>query len=117
MVTSITCPASTWAMNSLNLNSDSFFWIWAKCQARMMTTSNDNHSITVLNVEFTVSSLSLVDRGVPPRGHAAFPQRQCPEPESPWPGPVTPHLHHRTHSVSLPPGRPASPPQARVAES
>jgi len=29
------------------------FWICAKCQARRMTTSSDNHSMTVLNVAFT----------------------------------------------------------------
>ena len=41
-------------MNSLNLSGVSFFWIWAKCQARKMTTSSDIHSMTVLNVAFTL---------------------------------------------------------------
>ena len=40
-------------MNSLNLIGVSFFWNWAKCQARKTTTSSDIHSITVLNVAFT----------------------------------------------------------------
>ena len=53
MVTSATFPASTWAMNSLNLMGVSFFWNWAKCQARKTTTRSDIHSITVLNVAFT----------------------------------------------------------------
>ena len=53
MVTSATCPASTWAMNSLNFTGVSFFWNWAKCQARKTTTRRDIHSITVLNVAFT----------------------------------------------------------------
>ena len=53
MVTSATFPASTWAMNSLNLTGVSFFWNWAKCQARKTTTSSDIQSITVLNVAFT----------------------------------------------------------------
>ncbi len=54
MVTSLTCPASTCCMNSLNLAGVSFFWIWAKCQARKITTRSDNHSMTVLNVPFTL---------------------------------------------------------------
>jgi hypothetical protein len=56
-VMSATCPDSTWVMNSLNFSGLSFFWIWAKCQARKMTTSNDIHNMTVLNVAFTVSAL------------------------------------------------------------
>ena len=35
----------------------SFFWIWAKCQARKMTTRSDIHNMTVLNVAFTVQVL------------------------------------------------------------
>ncbi len=58
MVTSATSPASTCAMNSLNLTGVSFFWNWAKCQARKTTTSNDIQSITVLNVAFTSYSPS-----------------------------------------------------------
>jgi hypothetical protein len=53
MVASCTWPASTWVMNSLNPSEVSFFWIWAKCQARKMTTSSDIHNMTVLNVAFT----------------------------------------------------------------
>ena len=53
MVASCTWPASTWVMNSLNFSEVSFFWIWAKCQARKMTTSSDIHNMTVLNVAFT----------------------------------------------------------------
>src|SRR5262245_39324718 len=41
-------------MNSLNLTWVSFFWIWAKCQARKMTTSRDIHNMTVLRVAFTI---------------------------------------------------------------
>ena len=44
-------------MNSLNFSEVSFFWIWAKCQARKMTTSSDIHNMTVLNVAFTVQAL------------------------------------------------------------
>jgi hypothetical protein len=40
-------------MNSLNFSEVSFFWIWAKCQARKMTTSRDIHNMIVLNVAFT----------------------------------------------------------------
>src|SRR5947207_2459244 len=43
-------------MNSLNFSGVSFFWIWAKCQARKMTTSSDIHSMIVLNVAFTVQA-------------------------------------------------------------
>ena len=50
-------------MNSLNLTWVSFFWIWAKCQARKMTTSRDIHNMTVLNVAFTDSVASDVQRG------------------------------------------------------
>src|SRR5207237_10130146 len=57
MVTSRTWPASTCVMKSLNLSVVSFFWIWAKCQARKMTTRSDIHSMTVLNVAFTRSPL------------------------------------------------------------
>ncbi len=53
IVTSCTWPASTCAMNSLNFMGVSRFWNCAKCQARKTTTSNDIHSITVLNVAFT----------------------------------------------------------------
>ena len=53
IVTSDTWPDSTWAMNSLNLSGVSFFWNWAKCQARKTTTSSDIQSMTVLNVAFT----------------------------------------------------------------
>src|SRR5438093_4177024 len=56
MVTSAIWPASTWSMNSLNFSGVSFFWIWAKCQARKMTTSRDIHSMIVLNVAFTVQA-------------------------------------------------------------
>src|SRR5687768_6747750 len=56
-VMSATWPDSTWVMNSLNFSGLSFFWIWAKCQARKMTTSSDIHNMTVLNVAFTVSAL------------------------------------------------------------
>ena len=41
-------------MNSLNFSDVSFFWIWAKCQARKMTTRSDIHNMTVLNVAFTL---------------------------------------------------------------
>src|SRR5437879_5087903 len=54
MVTSATSPASTMAMNSVNFFDVSFFWIWAKCQARKMTTRSDIHNMTVLNVAFTI---------------------------------------------------------------
>ncbi len=53
MVTSWIWPASALVMNSLNLRGVSFFWIWAKCQARKITASRDSHSSTVLNVAFT----------------------------------------------------------------
>src|SRR5436309_2001751 len=56
MVTSAIWSASTWSMNSLNFSGVSFFWIWAKCQARKMTTSSDIHSMIVLNVAFTVQA-------------------------------------------------------------
>src|SRR6266496_5994520 len=54
MVTSATSPASTMATNSVNFFDVSFFWIWAKCQARKMTTRSDIHNMTVLNVAFTI---------------------------------------------------------------
>jgi hypothetical protein len=44
-------------MNSLKRSAVSFFWIWAKCQARKITTRSDIHSMTVLNVAFTVQVL------------------------------------------------------------
>src|SRR5260370_6017093 len=65
MVTSASWPDSTWVMNSLNLTDVSFFWIWAKCQARKTTTSNDIHNITVLNVAFTILGLQTL-QGSPP---------------------------------------------------
>ena len=55
MVTSSDLPGLDLGMNSLNLPGVSFFWIWAKCQARKMTTRSDIHSMTVLNVAFTIS--------------------------------------------------------------
>src|SRR5712691_9900206 len=73
MVTSLTCPASTCVMKSLNLRVVSFFWIWAKCQARKMTTSSDIHSMTVLNVAFTLTP--LLARGDTDRPPLARPLR------------------------------------------
>src|SRR5262249_35305390 len=69
IVTSAIWPASTWSMNSLNLSRVSFFWIWAKCQARKMTTNSDIHSMIVLNVAFTVQASG--DRGTRPLAPAA----------------------------------------------
>ena len=66
-------------MNSLNLTGVSFFWIWAKCQARKMTTSSDIHSMTVLNVAFT-----------------RFGLRTAPRPSLPLPA------GRRNHHLSLP---------------
>ena len=60
-VTSWMLPASTWVMNSLNFSEVSFFWIWAKCQARKMTTSSDIHSMIVLNVAFTTGLQQALD--------------------------------------------------------
>src|SRR5437879_5046726 len=76
MVTSATWPDSTWAMNSLNLTGCSFFWIWAKCQARKTTTSNDIHSITVLNVAFTILGLQTL-QGPTPHGPMARAEGWC----------------------------------------
>ena len=83
MVTSATWPASTWVMNSLNLTGVSFFWIWAKCQARKTTTRRDIHSMTVLNVAFTFLG--------PPDGPHSVPRPRG------TPGGIT--------YLSLPPGR------------
>ena len=61
MVASATWPFSTCCMNSLNFSDVSFFWIWAKCQARKMTTSSDIHNMTVLNVAFTMQPSRACD--------------------------------------------------------
>src|SRR5258708_11784098 len=73
MVTSATWPDSTWAIKSLNLTGVSFFWIWAKCQAKKTTTSNDIHSITVLNVAFTILGLQTLQCSAPPYARGPTP--------------------------------------------